>query len=164
MTVPPRAGIARKSDGSLRQAGPRRLDFDLLPGLLGYTLRRAQVRVFQDFAAAMRGLDVTPGQFGALVLIAANRGLSQTELGRALGIDRSSVVPLVDRLQRHGLVRRGPCARDRRAHALELSEAGRALLDRLGVRVQAHERRILARLLPAERRALMALLARVAAG
>ena len=49
---------------------------------------RAQVRVFQDFAAAKTGLQLTPGQVGALLLIEANQGLSQSQLGAALGIDR----------------------------------------------------------------------------
>src|SRR5271170_7385927 len=70
-----------------------------LEHLLGYSLRRAQICVFQDFAAEMIEFGLTPGQLGALFLIEANRGLSQSELGIALGIDRSSVVPLIDRLQ-----------------------------------------------------------------
>ncbi|MBI3452321.1 MAG: MarR family transcriptional regulator [Rhodospirillales bacterium] len=147
------------------RAGERRsLSLGRLPGLLGYTLRRAQLRVFQDFAASMDGEGLTPGQIGALLLIKANRGLSQSDLGVALGIDRSSVVPLIDRLQARDLVRRAAHASDRRAHALELSEAGEAALIRLLSRLEAHERRIAAHLSAGERRTLMDLLARVADG
>ena len=130
--------------------------------LLGYVLRSAQVRVFQDFAAALDDLGLTPGQLGALLLIEANTGLSQTELGAALGIDRSSVVPLIDKLQGRGLVRRLVKASDRRAHALELAEEGVALLSRLAPRLEAHEHRIAADLSTVERKTLMDLLARVA--
>ena len=51
----------------------------LLPTLLGYQLRRAQIAVFQDFARAMADFDITPGRFGVLEVIAANSGLSQSE-------------------------------------------------------------------------------------
>jgi DNA-binding MarR family transcriptional regulator len=132
--------------------------------LLGYALRRAQIRVFQDFSAVMAELGLTPGQVGALLLIDANRGLSQTDLGLALGIDRSSVVPLIDRLQRRGLVRRAQRATDRRTHALELDGAGEAMMARLLPHLQTHEARIAARLSARERRLLIGLLSRVAIG
>jgi len=135
-----------------------------LETLLGYTLRRAQIRVFQDFEGEMNELGLTPGQLGALFLIEANRGLSQSELGLALGIDRSSVVPLIDRMQKRGWVRRAARASDRRAHALELAPAGAAMLARLMPRLEAHENRIAAGLTAAERKRLFELLAKVAAG
>ncbi len=155
------AGRADASpNGPPRAAGLRA---GKLAGLLGYWMRRAQVVAFQDFASTFAGHELTPGQLGALLLIEANQGLSQTALGRALGIERSSVVPLIDRLQRRALVRRAVHAADRRAHALELSPAGVELLARLARPLEAHERRIAAGLSPAERRMLIALLARVAA-
>lgn len=135
-----------------------------LDQLLGYSLRRAQIRVFQDFEAEMNELGLTPGQLGALFLIEANRGLSQSELGVALGIDRSSVVPLIDRLQKRGWVRRAARLSDRRAHALELAPPGVALLGRLIPRLEVHEARIAGRLSPAERKRLFELLAKVAVG
>jgi DNA-binding MarR family transcriptional regulator len=134
-----------------------------LAGLLGYAVRRAQVRVFQDFAAAMAGLQLTPGQVGALLLIEANQGLSQSQLGAGLGIDRSSVVPLLDRLEAADLIRRTPHASDRRTHALALTESGTALIRRLMPALEAHERRIASGLSPSERRVLMQLLERIAA-
>lgn len=133
-----------------------------LSGLLGYALRRAQIRVFQDFATAMTPLGLTPGQLGALLLIEANQGLSQTQLGAALGIDRSSVVPLLDRLEGLDLIRRTAHASDRRTHALALTDAGTAAIRRLLPLLDAHERRIAADLSPSEHRLLMQLLERVA--
>jgi DNA-binding MarR family transcriptional regulator len=138
------------------------LQLGRLATLLGYAVRSAQVRVFQDFEAEMKELGLTPGQLGTLFLIEANRGLSQSELGAALGIDRSSVVPLIDRLQKRGWVRRAARVSDRRAHALELAPAGTALLAKLMPRLEAHEGRISAALSPAERKTLLELLARVA--
>ena len=61
-------------------------DYDILPSLIGYNLRRAQTAVFQDFSSTLADCKLTPGQFGVLVLIQANAGLNQTSLGRALGM------------------------------------------------------------------------------
>jgi DNA-binding MarR family transcriptional regulator len=151
---PEPAKVAKRSDGRIAEGR--------LSGLLGYAVRRAQIRVFQDFAAAMVEFGLTPGQLGAILLIEANRGLSQSQLGAALGIDRSSVVPLLDRLQAQELIRRAARASDRRTHALELGEAGAALIRRILPALEAHERRIAGNLSASERRMLMALLDRVA--
>ncbi len=72
------------------------LDRGVLPSLLGYVLRRTQSAVFADFAAtfARAGEALTPGEFGLLVLVERNAGLSQMALARALGIDRSTLVPI----------------------------------------------------------------------
>jgi len=108
--------------------GAEDFDYDLLPGLIGYNLRKAQAAAFQNFTESLKGCDITPGQFGVLVLIEANSGLNQTRLGNALGIDRSTVVAVIDRLEGRGLVDRKPAPSDRRSYALHLTEQGRALL------------------------------------
>lgn len=157
-----RGRMAAPADDAPRPSGGVPLVLGRLEHLLGYALRRAQVRVFQDFAAEMKEFGLTPGQLGALLLIEANKGLSQSELGNALGIDRSSVVPLIDRLQRRGWVRRAARASDRRAHALELAPGGISLVARLMPRLTAHEQRIAARLSSNERPRLFELLSKVA--
>src|SRR5215216_713763 len=109
---------------------PASLDRGLLPSLLGYVLRRAQSAVFDDFANtfAKAGEALTPGEFGLLVLVDRNAGLSQMALARALGIDRSTLVPILDRLQERGLLMRHRSPTDGRTHALALTtaEIGRA--------------------------------------
>jgi DNA-binding MarR family transcriptional regulator len=136
-------------------------DFGLLSGLIGYRLRRAQVAVFQHFAASFAALALTPGQLGALVLIQANPGLSQSALGAALGVDRSTVVPLIDRLEARGLVVRAASPKDRRSHALQLSPDGAQLLGQAEARLREHEAAIAGRLNAAERATLLELLARI---
>ncbi len=130
----------------------------ILPELLGYHLRRAQLAVFADFARSMSGIDLTPGQFGVLARIAANPGLSQSALGRAVGIERSTVVSVIDRLERRKLVVRGEAEGDRRANALVLSEEGQKLFREASRRVRLHERRIARGLTPTEAKALAAML------
>jgi DNA-binding MarR family transcriptional regulator len=133
----------------------------LLSELLGYHLRRAHLRVFADFARAMAGIDLTPGQFGVLARIAAAPGLTQSALGRAVGLERSTVVSVIDRLEGRGLVVRGKAEGDRRANALALSAEGQRLFREATRRVRLHERRIARGLAPAEARLLLALLKKV---
>lgn len=140
------------------------LNEGVLRELLGYHLRRAQVVVFADFARSMAGIDLTPGQFGVLARIAANPGLTQSALGRALGIERSSVVAALDRLERRGLIVRGKAEGDRRANALALSATGQKLFQAALRRVRAHERRIARSLTPEEVKRLIELVDRVAKG
>ena len=49
-------------------------------------------------AEAMGADRVSPGEFGVLVLIEANSGINQTALAAAVGADRSTMVPILDRL------------------------------------------------------------------
>ena len=149
-------------------AGPTspKLDRGMLPTLLGYVLRRTQSAVFADFAATFQaaGAALTPGEFGLLVLVARNTGLSQMALARALGIDRSTLVPILDRLQARGLLVRRRSATDGRTHALALTSSGNKALARFTSLVQAHEKRIASRLSTAETRTLIELLEKVRTG
>jgi DNA-binding MarR family transcriptional regulator len=138
------------------------IELGLLTSLLGYHLRRAQVAVFQHFTATMGEADITPGQFGVLSVINSNPGLSQTQLGNALGIDRSTVVAVIDRLEARGLVKRTASPNDRRSHALRLSEDGARLLQRLEEMVRAHERHIGRELSAEDQQVLIRLLDRIA--
>jgi DNA-binding MarR family transcriptional regulator len=141
---------------------PAALDRGLLPSLLGYVLRRAQSAVFNTFAKA--GEALTPGEFGLLVLVDRNAGLSQMALARALGIDRSTLVPILDRLQERGLLMRHRSPTDGRTHALALTPAGEKALARFARLVRAHEKRIASQLSAAEIRVLIDLLEKVHSG
>ncbi len=151
------------SSASERTAKPRAVRLGFLDTLIGYHLRRAQVGLFQHFARTVGRAGVTPGQLGAVATIGANPGLSQTRLGRALGIDRSTMVGLIDGLERRGLVVREASPNDRRSHALRLSGKGAELLGRLEDAARAHESEWAATLSAAERRQLIELLRRLAA-
>ena len=142
------------------------LDRGLLPSLLGYMLRRTQSAVFGDFAAtfAKAGEALTPGEFGLLVLVDRNAGLSQMALARALGIDRSTLVPILDRLQARGLLD-APSLADRRPHPCACPDAGgREGAGRFARLVKAHEKRIASGLSSAETRTLIELLEKVHSG
>jgi DNA-binding MarR family transcriptional regulator len=150
-----------KSETAIVSEPERPVDLGLLPELIGYHLRKAQLAVFQDFARAVGAGELTPGQFGVLTVIDRNPGLSQTRLGQTLGIDRSTLVAVIDRLEARGLVERADAPHDRRSYALHISNAGRALLRDLMERVRAHEAHIGRDLDAGEKAALIASLRRI---
>src|SRR5690606_33707419 len=86
-------------------SAPARPTIDLgpLPGLSGYALRRAQLAVYHDFHTVVEGHDIRPVQFGVLLVLAANPGMKQSDVGAALGIKRSNFVALIDGLEQRGL-------------------------------------------------------------
>lgn len=134
----------------------------LLPGLLGYRLRRAQTAVFDSFAGVVGAEeDITPGLFGMLQVIAANPGLCQSRLAEAMHVDRSTIVTVVHRLAERGLVVRDASPDDARSHALRLTPAGRRAIRRMEALVRRHEEEIAHALSPGERRTLMSLLERL---
>ncbi len=145
-----------------RQANDEPLDLGLLPGLLGYRLRRAQIAAFQHFAATVGKAGITPGWFGLMVIVANNEGLSQTRLARALGIDGSTMVAMIDRLEENGWMQRQRSEVDRRTHALSLTEAGNKLLAQLTPQVEAHEADLAAGLSAEDKKNLLELLAKIA--
>ena len=132
-----------------------RLKPGMLPGLLGYRLRLAQQALFRDFAHSVP--EVSPGRAGMLFMIEANRGVTQSRLAQAAGLDRSTMVGVVDTLEERGLIerRRGD---DRRTKGLWLTRSGRSLVASLKRRIDLHERRVAAQLSAAERAQLLALL------
>ncbi len=142
------------------------LDRGLLPSLLGYVIRRTQSAVFEDFAATFQkaGEALSPGEFGLLVLVDRNAGLSQTTLARALGIDRSTLVPILDRLQSRGLLVRRRSPTDGRTHALALTPQGSKALARFTRLVATHEKRIASGLSASEMQVLIGLLDKVYRG
>jgi DNA-binding MarR family transcriptional regulator len=88
-------------------------------------------------------------------------GPSQQAISAALGIDRATVVSLVDELERRGLVRRTPNSRDRRAHALRATPGGQRLAAEAHVLMDACEDAFTGVLTTAERKQLTTLLDRL---
>jgi DNA-binding MarR family transcriptional regulator len=133
----------------------------MLPSLVGYNLRKAQLVVFNDFARTMGSTQITPGQFGVLMLISGNPGLTQSALAQAIGIERSTMVAVIDALESKNLIKRNPSPVDRRSNALLLSDEGVNQIESLKTMVSAHEDRILTKLTRDERVQLIALLGKI---
>ncbi len=136
------------------------LDHGVLPDLIGYQLRLAQIAVFRDFERTVGNLGISPGRFGVLVLVDANPGITQSRLAEAVGLDRSTLVPVLDGLERRDLLERRQ-GTDRRTNGLWLTPNGKRFLGRVKRRIAAHEERLLTGMSAKERDQLVSLLARL---
>jgi DNA-binding MarR family transcriptional regulator len=134
-----------------------------LAELLGYSLKRAQLKVFEDFLRCVEPLQLTPAQFSVLLLLDRNPGRNQTEIANTLGILRPNFVSMLDALESRDLCARMRSTNDRRSHFLVLTEKGRAVLARAKKLVASkHEARLNELLGPANRIALLQMLSKIA--
>jgi DNA-binding MarR family transcriptional regulator len=95
---------------------------------IGYLLKHVQIR-FQEIqreALSPLGLD---GRLLAVLIVAGDGGPHpQLRLAETLGVDRTTMVDLVDRLEASGWVQRRPDPDDRRTRLVELTPQGRKVL------------------------------------
>lgn len=129
-----------------------------LTGRLNQTIQR-MVR-----EQGMFGDELSGRHFGCLTVIIDEGPLSQQELGDRMGIDRTTIVAVVDELERAGLVERRRNPSDRRAYALEATGAGREWQSNARKAVLDAERELLAPLSAAERKKLISLMQRLLLG
>jgi DNA-binding MarR family transcriptional regulator len=126
---------------------------------IGYVLRRVQQRHLAIFAQAIP--EVTTTQFAVLARLAETGPQSQNQLGRATAMDAATIKGVVDRLAKLGLVATAADPADRRRLTVRPTDAGTALFaQRAATALQVSEA-TLGPLTPAERQALLQLLARL---
>ncbi len=110
---------------------------DPLEEFLGYQLRRAafatQTLLVDSFAA----IGVSPTEAIAIRFVRVNPGCTQADIGRAIGVKRTNMVPVVTELMAKGLLERAPA--DGRSHSLYLTEEGAVLLRKINKVALTHE-------------------------
>ena len=110
-----------------------------LDSLLGYRLRRASMVMMADLLAAITPLGLSAGEASFLILVGANPGCRQSDVGRTLEIKRANLTPLVTRMKARGLVMDAPI--DGRSRSLTLTNDGNALRDKALARIGAADRK-----------------------
>jgi DNA-binding MarR family transcriptional regulator len=115
----------------------------------------------RKFGERLAKLRLQPAHSGILHIVAGTPGLTQQALARRLGMVPSRLVALLDELDGRGLVQRSTDPRDRRRHALVLTEKGKKTLAAIGDISREHQRLLLAALSSAEQQ-LATLLQRIA--
>jgi DNA-binding MarR family transcriptional regulator len=137
------------------------VDYGQLDALVGYAVRRAQIRIYEDFTVALQPWNITPQRFSAMTLIHCNPGIKAIELAGIMGIARSGVAIILNALEAAGYIRRVGQQKDRRTLALELSVAGRRALREISNAVARHDARVTSRLDDAQKTLLISLLDQV---
>ena len=145
----------------VERAADARVDLGCLPRLIGFNLRRAHQCAWRQYVSVIGEKNIRPGLFSMLVLVGANPGIAQIELGTHLGIDKASIVALLDRLEKAGLLERCRSVRDRRRQGIFLTSRGCAELEELIVQVRSLERQMASRFNRAEMEQLLSLLQRL---
>jgi len=95
---------------------------DPLADVLGYQLRRASLATMTVLNERFEEIGLRPTEAIILRFVSANPGCNQSAIGRALGVKRTNMVPIVAGLEARGLLNRTPA--DGRSNALTLTEAG----------------------------------------
>lgn len=155
-------GIARARRAVRRTSGDRKaIDLDILPSLLGFNIRRAQIALWRRFNRGDAEVDIKPGAFGVLLLAHANPGVAQVELAQELHIDKANMVALIDKLENQGWVVRKRSGEDRRRQGIHLTAAGQRAYRMLKRTVLEHEKNFALRYSDSERVQLLSLLQRM---
>lgn len=129
-----------------------------LDGAVGFLLRMAQLKVYEQFFADDAELVMKPGEFSVLWVMSCNPGIRQSALGNRLMIKRAHMTKLIRAFEDQGLVSRRVPDEDRRAVELTLTAEGADLVERTSRWFFRHEERIGANLAAEERDQLVHLL------
>lgn len=133
------------------------------PGHLARRFQQIAVAVFHA-AVEEAGYDLTPVQYAALTTVRTQPGIDQATLAGLIAYDRTTITGVVDRLVQKGLVVRQP-SKDRRAHALQITDEGRRTLEGIEPAVETAQRIMLSGLTGDEAATFMRLLRKaIAAG
>ena len=132
-----------------------------LEEFVGYNLKRAYMIVQDDFRAALGEDDLSPRVFAALSLVVQFPNITQSELARTLGIERSGLVAMTDELENRKYVKRAAVPGDRRVQALVPLEKGREAYKNALEKVKAHEEALLKDLTESEHVALLSVLKKI---
>ena len=124
--------VDRRSDD--RHGSPRRCGAYV-------KLMRAGRAVLARVEPRLAAAGLTPTQLGVLEAILHKGPLTQRELGRKVLTSAGNMTDVVDKLEARGLVRRTRSPRDRRVVPVELTQAGRTLIEALFPRHAARHRR-----------------------
>jgi DNA-binding MarR family transcriptional regulator len=135
---------------------------DALMERLSFLLKRTSGQVEQAIETELARLNINGREFGVLTLIDAEGPASQQRLADRIGVDRTTMVALIDMLEEKRLVHRRRDPNDRRAYQLEATAAGRKTLQDALKAVELGEQQALASLTNTESATLKQALQRLA--
>ena len=133
----------------------------VLSDQLGFLLGRAHLAHRAIAERALASVGLSGKQLGALSVLVAEGPLSQQRLGERQGVDRTTMVALVDELERRGLVERRRNPDDRRAYSLHATPPARGVVKQAAEATKRAEDEFLAPIPAGERRRLKQLLQRL---
>ena len=137
-------------------------DSDPVAAMPGHLLRRCQQIAVAIFLDECRAVDLTPLQYVTLATLDNQGALDKATLGGEVALDRTTVAVVANNLEERGFVTSRDSEEDRRARLIEITPAGKALLDEVKDDVRRAQERILSPLEPQEQAEFVRLLAKMA--
>jgi DNA-binding MarR family transcriptional regulator len=145
----------KQSKQEQKAEAPPRMPLNARPGYLVRRLHQIHSAIFleecQEFA-------ITPVQYGLITALLANPGIDQVTLGGEVGIDRTNVADVLNRLSERGLVRRERSKTDRRSMVAFLTKEGESVAENMYDSMRRAQDRLLSPLRPEFRSAFLAML------
>lgn len=156
----------RRAGGTGDPALPRSGDSALPPSMrdrVPFLLFRASAMSLALANEMLARLALNARQVGILTMVTEREPMTQKELSDALGIDRTTMVALLDDLEEKGYVARQRHPRDRRAFLVHPTQAGRRVKETAVRILDEQQRQFLTPLTAAECEQLATLLQRLLA-
>ena len=107
---------------------PTLIPSEKLLGRSSFLLNKAAQRIRDIYEEVLRPANLTGKHIGILFILEEKGSISQNELGKCAYIDRTTIVGLIDDLEKEGLVERKEHPTDRRSHAIYLTAKGKEAL------------------------------------
>lgn len=128
-----------------------------LLGRPGFLIRRLHQIHGSLFLEETAEFGITPVQYSVLTALAEHGEMDQISIALEVGLERTTVAEVIQRLEGRGLVKRRQSPKDGRVRLVKLVRRGQVLVERMAEAVQrAHDRTIAP--LPAEDRERLMLL------
>jgi DNA-binding MarR family transcriptional regulator len=135
------------------------LSLSSLDNIVGFHMRKAILKALSR-VSKVAGRHVATGQYSVMAIIEENPGRTQSAIAEAAGLDRSSLVPILNQFEKNGLITRVPAANDKRAYSVSLTDTGRQELKDLDALVKEIETNVIRGLGEKEHQHLIDLLKR----
>jgi DNA-binding MarR family transcriptional regulator len=129
---------------------------------LGAAFARLTRMMIEAETPVLRAHDVEMWDYAVLSALEAGAAPTQSELAAAVGRDKTRLIPILDRLEARGLLRRTPDPADRRNRVVALTDDGRDLVRSCRAGIRGVEAEVLAAIDPEERAVFVAVLDRLA--
>lgn len=126
---------SRKTD----EAAHAPMKLGALENNVGFFMRKSVLAAQSSFLRET-GVKLMTGQYSVMEIIANNPGRTQSAIAWAAGLDRSSLVPILNQFEKNGWIEKGPVENDKRAYAVTLTEAGTAELNGLREKIEDMEK------------------------
>ena len=98
---------------------------------VSFLLNRSAQRIREITEEALKPYEITGRHVGVMATIHEKGSVPQNEIGLCMRVDRTSMVDLIDDLEKKGLVERKDSPSDRRAYALALTAKGKEILPKV---------------------------------